>query len=187
MGYYCLIQTLNTIRCNIELQLSIKIMGAMFAVLAALVSLGIASAGLTSSAIAQEGTFLANLSADQEVPPVENTEATGTAEFMVMEDSIEYSVNASNIEGVTAIHIHSGKPTENGPVVVTLAQYDPPTSEVSINGSITADMLEGDMAGQQLSDLTAAMSDENAYVNVHTEQNPDGEIRGDLKSGAPDL
>ncbi len=159
----------------------------MLAALAALVTLGITSAGYTTSAIAQEEEFLADLSAEQEVPPIMNSQATGTAEFTVEGDSIAYSVNATGIEGVTAMHIHSGKPTENGPVVVTLAQYDPPTNEISESGSITADMLEGDMAGQQISDLVAAMSDENAYVNIHTEQNPDGEIRGDLKSAAPAL
>ena len=34
------------------------------------------------------------------------------AVFIVMGDSVEYTVNASNMQGVTAGHIHSGKQGE---------------------------------------------------------------------------
>ena len=34
----------------------------------------------------------------------------------------EYTVNASNMQGVTEGHIHSSKLDENGPVVVTLSK-----------------------------------------------------------------
>jgi hypothetical protein len=40
------------------------------------------------------------------------------------------------------------------------------------------------MAGKQLTDPAAAMSNGDTYVNVHTEQNPNGEIRGQIVSGA---
>lgn len=36
------------------------------------------------------------------------------------------------------------------------------------------------MAGKQLTDLTTAMSIGETYVNVHSEQNPDGGIRGQI-------
>jgi hypothetical protein len=102
------------------------------------------------------------------------------AEFTVMSDGVEYTVNASGMQGVTAGHIHSGKQGENGPVVVTLFKNDSPTNEVSETGSITPDKLEGPMAGKQLTDLATAMSNGDAYVNVHTEQNLNGEIRGQI-------
>jgi hypothetical protein len=38
------------------------------------------------------------------------------------------------------------------------------------------------MTGKQLTDLATAMSNGETYVNVHTEQNPDGEIRGQISS-----
>jgi hypothetical protein len=60
-----------------------------------------------------------NLSGSEEVPPVQ-TEATGVAEITPRVDSIAYSINATNIEGVTASHIHLGAKGENGPIVVTL-------------------------------------------------------------------
>ena len=45
-------------------------------------------------------------------------------------------------------------------------------------GTITADKLEGPMAGKQISDLASTGANGMLYVNVHTEQNPNGEIRG---------
>jgi CHRD domain len=36
------------------------------------------------------------------------------------------------------------------------------------------------MAGKQLAELATAMSTGETYVNVHTEQNPDGETRGQI-------
>ena len=74
----------------------------------------------------------------------------------------------------------SGGQGENGPIVVTLFKNDSPTNEVSETGSITADKLEGPMAGKQLTDLVTAMSNGETYVNVHTEKNPNGEIRGQI-------
>jgi hypothetical protein len=35
-----------------------------------------------------------------------------------------YIVNVTDIENVTAVHIHSGQVGENGPVVVTLFKED---------------------------------------------------------------
>ena len=161
--------------------MSKRIVGIMLAVVftVALASIGITTNDLTSSAFAQDQKFTASLSGQEEVPPT-NSQATGMAEFTVMGDNVEYTVNASNMQGVTAGHIHSGKQGENGPVVVTLFKNDSPTNEVSETGSITADKLEGPMAGKQLTDLATAMSNGETYVNVHTEQNPNGEIRGQI-------
>ena len=156
----------------------------MFAIVAALATTGIITIGLPNLVFAQgEQKFAATLSAQEEVPPT-NSQATGMAEFTVMGDNVQYSVNASNIQSVTAGHIHSGKQGENGPIVVTLFKYDSPMNQVAEQGSITADKLEGPMAGKQLSDLATAMSNGETYVNVHTEQNPNGEIRGQITSSS---
>ena len=160
--------------------MTIRIKGAICAITTALAIVGIIS-GLTNSVVAQEQKFVANLSGQEEVPPT-NSQATGMAEFTVTGENAEYSVNASNIQGVTAGHIHSGGQGENGPIVVTLFKNDSPTNEVSETGSITADKLEGPMAGKQLTDLITAMSNGETYVNIHTEQNPNGEIRGQITS-----
>jgi hypothetical protein len=141
-----------------------------------------ATHGLTDLAFAQGGgaKFGFNLTGSEEVPPVQ-TNATGMAEisaYTVAGDSITYSVNAMNIQGVTAGHIHLGKPGENGPIVFTMFKYDPPRNEVSETGTITADKLEGPMAGKRVFDVALAGSNGSLYMNIHTVENPNGEIRG---------
>ena len=140
-----------------------------------------ATHGLTDLAFAQGGAkFGFNLTGSEEVPPVQ-TNATGMAEisaYTVAGDSITYSVNAMNIQGVTAGHIHLGKQGENGPIVFTMFKYDPPRNEVSETGTITADKLEGPMAGKRVFDVALAGSNGSLYMNIHTVENPNGEIRG---------
>lgn len=46
------------------------------------------------------------------------------AEFMPSGVSVSYTVNAINIQGVTAGHIHSAEKGKNGEVVVTLLKFD---------------------------------------------------------------
>jgi CHRD domain len=121
-----------------------------------------------------------NLTGSEEVPPVQ-TNAIGLAEissYTIAGDSITYTVNATNIKDVTAGHVHFGKPGENGPIVFTMFKYDPPRNEVLETGTITADKLEGPMAGKQVSDLAFAGANGSLYMNIHTVENPNGEIRG---------
>ena len=146
-------------------------------------TLTLSSYGLTSLVSAQEPmTITVNLTGSEEVPPVQ-TEATGIAEFTPMGmDSIAYSINATNIEGATAGHVHLGAKGENGPVVVTLFKYDTPVNEVSEKGSIIANKFEGPLTGKQMSDLVKAGVEGMLYINIHSEQNPNGEIRGQIGS-----
>jgi len=137
------------------------------------------------NAYATVAGFNVELAGSEEVPPVD-TKATGSAEFKAPHfDSIYYSVNVSNIDKVTAAHIHSGKTGENGPIVVTLFKTESPSSEVMngilTSGNITNTDLEGPMAGKTLIDLNKAMELGETYVNVHTEEHPNGEIRGQIK------
>jgi hypothetical protein len=139
------------------------------------------------NAYATVAGFNVQLAGSEEVPPVD-TKATGSAEFKARHfDSIYYSVNVSNIDKVTAAHIHSGKTGENGPIVVTLFKTESPSSEVMngilTRGNITNTDLEGPMAGKTLIDLKKAMELGETYVNVHTEEHPNGEIRGQIKGG----
>lgn len=134
-----------------------------------------------------EHQFTAKLFGDMEVPPLE-TNATGLAEFKpsLNGNAITYSLNVTDIDSVTAANIHSGKQGQNGPIVVTLFKPDAPTqkmlSGLLSKGNITAPNLEGPLAGKQLSDLTSSMSSMGIYVNVHTTQYPDGEIRGQISN-----
>jgi hypothetical protein len=129
--------------------------------------------------------FFADLSVSQVVPPIDS-KAAGNAEFESTMDgsSISYTVNVTDINAVKAAHIHIGEIGQNGDVVVTLFKSETPTGPLSgilSKGNITSDKLEGPMAGKQLSDLINVMKSEGTYVNVHTQQNPDGEIRGQIE------
>lgn len=132
--------------------------------------------------VAQNQKFNAKLSGQQEVPPVQTT-ASGMAWFKPMQDNVWFKVNVTNIQGVTMAHIHSGKQGENGPPVVPLYKSDTPSQQMSgilAKGNITADTFQGPMAGKQLSDFITAMQNGETYVNIHTQQHPDGEIRGQI-------
>jgi CHRD domain len=157
----------------------VKLTGIMTMIVLTILTLTTLTFEKTNPAFAQsEMKIVINLTGEEEVPPVQ-TDAKGIAEITPgSADSIGYTVNATDIQGVTAGHVHFGKTGENGPIVVTLFKYDSPQDEVSESGTITADKLEGPMAGKQISDLAAAGANGTLYVNIHTEKNPNGEIRG---------
>jgi hypothetical protein len=130
--------------------------------------------------------FDARLTGASEVPPVQ-TNASGFADIDVeMEDGqqrvIDYHLYINNIDRVTQAHIHQGNSSENGPIIVPLfnASSTPtvPVTGQLAEGHITPANFVGPLQGEQLDDLIALMQNETAYVNVHTEQNPQGEIRG---------
>ena len=91
------------------------------------------------------------------------------------------------MDNVTAAHIHSGKTGANGPILVTLFKTESPSSKpingILTSGNITNADLEGPMAGKTLIDLTKAMELGETYVNVHSEEYPNGEIRGQIQGG----
>jgi hypothetical protein len=138
--------------------------------------------GLNPSTVYANHEFAANLTGQQEVPPVD-TQATGhtiLVQNLPQNQTVHYFVNVTGIQDATQGHIHSGVEGENGPIVVTLFNFDSPQSEVFEKGNITASNLEGPMQGKTIPDLIAAMKNGSTYVNVHTEQNPNGETRGQL-------
>jgi len=120
-----------------------------------------------------EQKLTTELSGVNEVPPT-NSSSTGLAEFDIEgTDSIRYHVNASNIQDVTAGHLHGGLEGENGPIVVQLFSYDTPRNHVE-SGTITAgnSSFQGSTttSQQQLKDFMDAMRTGQVYVNIHTEQ-----------------
>jgi len=157
---------------------------ATMQVLAIVLTLAIAAlsaAMLTNGAPAafaqQSQTFTAKLTGNNEVPPV-NTPATGMAQFQLSSDGKElnYDLSATNLKGFMMAHVHQGKAGENGP---------PVTTPLSIGkGKITSSDLQGPLAGKQISDIVNIMKNGGAYANVHTQQNQNGEIRGQITSGA---
>ena len=144
---------------------------------------------LSSTVLARPQNYVAVLSGGEEVPAVDTT-ARGQAHFQLSHDGTElrYRLIVANIEDVTMAHIHIAPPGANGPVVVWLYPDAPPpqpipgrTNGVLATGVITADNLVGDLAGEGLDALIAHFEDDNAYVNVHTDAFPAGEVRGQIR------
>lgn len=133
-------------------------------------------------------SFVANLSGAQEVPPV-TTQATGQAVFNLSADgaAMTFTLTVSNINNVTASHIHLAAAGVNGPVVVPLlgVPRPGPFSGVLAEGTITAANLGGLLAGKTMADLVTEIEAGRTYVNVHTTLNPGGEIRGQIMAGTP--
>ena len=128
--------------------------------------------------------FFAKLRGRNEVPPVE-TDARGEAFFKLSRDelSLKFKLDLFDIEDVVAAHLHIGAKGTNGPVVAFL--FGPITNPVSIEcatltGIITQEDLVGPLAGQTLATLVNEIISGNIYINVHTVQHPNGEIRGQL-------
>ncbi|TBX48061.1 CHRD domain-containing protein [Bacillus thuringiensis] len=128
--------------------------------------------------------FFAKLRGRNEVPPVE-TDARGQAFFKLSRDelSLKFKLELFDIENVVVAHLHLGAKGTNGPVVAFL--FGPITNPVSIEcatfkGMITQEDLIGPLAGQTLDALVNEIIAGNIYINVHTVQHPNGEIRGQL-------
>jgi hypothetical protein len=162
------------------------------------------SSSSSSSSLPSAGSgkhFSAVLTGDNEVPPV-NTDATGKIKLFAnpQQNMLDYQLSISDLNGVvTGAHIHKGSIGINGPVVATLktgntfAGASASTSgtdgggstSTSVSGTITSADLKGPLAGKQITDLIRLIEDGKAYVNVHTHENSNGEIRGQLKSSSP--
>jgi hypothetical protein len=129
-------------------------------------------------AFAQEAFIASNMTGAKEVPPV-NSMASGTAALVNNQTFIDYDLSVSDLFNATSAHIHQGKVGANGPIVVTLYKTADPSPGLfgGYSGNITSSMLEGPLKGQQLSALVDLMSNGQAYVNVHTIKNKNGEIR----------
>ena len=108
----------------------------------------------------------ATMDAKSEVPP-NSSPATGTltATYDTSSKKLSWKGSYSGLSGpATAAHFHSGEAGKNGPVAVPIT---PATSP--FEGSAT-------LTDAQANDLLAG----KLYVNVHTEANKGGEIRGQV-------
>jgi hypothetical protein len=165
------------------------ILAIIVAFIAAAATLSLTTFITFTSAVTQQQKFIAELKSEMVVPPV-TSNATGTAYFQLdMEDNdkIKYSLIATDLHGVKAAHIHSGKEGEkNGPIIVAL--YKPFRSPVlfgrilSVHDIITSDILEGPLAGKQLFVLVNFMNNRTTYVDIHSQEYPNGEIRGQISN-----
>lgn len=132
--------------------------------------------------------FKARLSGDQEVPPV-MTVTTGTAILHVnrARTEIRFKLTVSNgagILGVAGAHLHCGLAGFNGPVAAFLAGAAPPAGfegEIQVRATLTDASVLPTNCGGNIAELVEAMLNGEVYVNVHSVENPGGEVRGQVE------
>ncbi|HET7642884.1 MAG TPA: CHRD domain-containing protein [Nitrososphaeraceae archaeon] len=133
---------------------------------------------------ADEKRFSTPLTGMEEVPPV-NTNSTGLAIFDFKNNDLNFKINVTNLDNIKGAHIHNGAFGQNGDVIVTLFNPEKPTNIVNgtlVEGNINASSLQGSIKGKTINVLVQMMNNTQTYVNIHTEQYPNGEIRGQITS-----
>ena len=151
----------------------------MIVLAAALASLVITA----TQSYAQNEKYRAKLDGNNEVPAV-NTTAEGVINFKAKNDVLTWKMNVTGTNDATGVNIHKGKAGENGEVVVDLmkvSKHSDNPKGMTMRGNVTDSSLTGSMAGQTIADLKTAMANGDTYVNLKTQDHPDGEIRGQIK------
>ena len=110
-------------------------------------------------------TFSTALTGDNEVPP-NDSDAQGIATLLFNENTGKFNLSVS-YSGITATdaHIHKGGVGESGPAVFPI----PVTASPLVLTNV-------DLTAQQEADLKNGLY----YVNIHSAEYPNGEIRGQL-------
>jgi hypothetical protein len=159
-----------------------------------LLGFGLAACGSDSSSSPSATStekFTASLLPANEVPPITNDEAggsaTATVTFNVTKDSSGYATSATMDVNVTAVgfpngtaltsaHIHPGGAGTNGGVFVNLALNAGEITFASGSGSFSRTGIP--LTVEQINAILASPS--NYYLNIHTALNPNGVARGQL-------
>lgn len=116
----------------------------------------------------QDLTFVANLEGAQENPGViTDGKGLGAIHHTAGQTTLDVNVQLTGLSStITSAHIHSGAIGVNGPVIIDLSDL---IDGNRIRGSVNITALD-----------LFALTTGGAYVNVHTTDNPGGEIRGQL-------
>ena len=120
------------------------------------------------------------LSGTQEIPATTST-ASGTATVEIAADrkTVVVNLTTSGLTGVTASHIHLGKAGVNGGIVLPLFTGTGSFPAILTRTLTSADFMPTEGAAT-FSEAVNAILSGNAYINVHTQANPNGEIRGQI-------
>ena len=158
---------------------------------------------LAGSAFASTLTFTLDLSSANEVPPNTST-GTGTATVVLntVAQTLSVDITFSGLTSVTTgAHIHCCTPsptTMNTGVATTVPAFPGfPLGVTSGTYSDTLDLtssgsynpafvtLEGGTVAQAEAALIAGIENNETYLNIHTTNNPGGEIRAALLTPEP--
>ena len=137
--------------------------------------------------------FNSTLSGEQEVTdPAGGVQTDRRGRVLAFFDAgytkMKIRVRLGSAENVVAMHFHCGRAGENGPLALGLISPGP----LSFQGNVVRGTLKNsDVSGadcaavigqpiNNLVSLAAAMKAGLIYLNVHTTDNPAGEIRGQM-------
>jgi hypothetical protein len=168
-------------------------MKKVFATLAAVALLGAlvlaitALAGATpgkSSSSKAERVLFALLKGRNEIGPdgrrgAGDPDGRGGFTGLIANNQVCFGLTVDNIAQPIAAHIHRGRPSQNGPIVVTFAPLPASGDPGASGGCVPPD-------GGNTAVLEEILKHPNHfYVNVHTGDFPGGAVRGQLKHRRP--
>lgn len=144
------------------------------------------------AAAASPFSFKALASGEQEVPSViTSTWGKITLDFDRALREVDFVLIVKDGVAITQAHLHCARAGANGPVVAFLFNGAPVPGPggFDVDGRLASDTLTndsvipsvcGDVDINNIASLFAAMRDGMIYLNVHSEGNPPGEIRGQI-------
>ncbi|MEP6782134.1 MAG: CHRD domain-containing protein [Acidobacteriota bacterium] len=139
---------------------------------------------VSSQAQAQTINFTAALHGGNEVPAVlTGAVGTGTVSVNLATQVVTYRIDVYNMPvGTTASHFHVGAVGTAGPVVVNFTVATGISNDFAISGTASATDLTARSAQgiNSWEDFLQALVLGNVYMNVHSTNNPGGEIRGQV-------
>ena len=96
--------------------------------------------------------------------------------------ALKYEFEVKNIQNLTKAHIHLGERGENGPAIFTIVSgINKSAHEFEKEGFISdKDLIVKDGFNGTVADLIRIIKEGKAYVNVHTEKYPSGEMRDQI-------
>jgi len=138
-------------------------------------------------------SFSAKLVGANEVPAV-STKGSGQFRGTLQPNNTEiaFELEYADLSGpATMAHIHFGQSFATGGIVVHLCGTGGTAACPGAAGKVTGtfgasrvvDVAAQGISAGEFAELLAALRAGNAYVNVHTSQSPQGEIRGQVKRG----
>jgi hypothetical protein len=141
--------------------------------------------------------FSAQLVGYEEIPAL-STPGQGSIRVAVSPDnsSLSYELEYSGIPTtVVQSHIHFGQMSVNGGIMVflcsNLGNGPAGTQPCPQAGRVTGTLVAGEVVGPgaqgiaagEFAEVLAALRAGHAYANVHSQERPGGEIRGQLSMG----
>jgi len=146
---------------------------------------------IASVGAAADNMFICDLTSNSIGPKPADTEANGSAIFLLDESKQEltYKLLVEKIEDAYMAHLHIGPADKEGQMAVWL--YPLPGHDSAkriIEGEFNGTLAEGVISPEDLKngvtfeELIEALRNDNAYVNVHTEKFVMGAIRGQVQS-----